>query len=130
MRTVAEQMGLSDCVKVEQQSDTQLEACRAVIVPSLSEGISWSVLEAIAAGKPVLCSDVATSHELAGDAALYVDPRRPTTIAEAIEVSATAPQRMAELKAAAQRRRSELVANAATMVEQYLAVFRGAVVRS
>ena len=42
------------------------------------------LLEAMAAEKPVLCSDIEILHEVAGDAALYFDPRRPEDIAAKI----------------------------------------------
>jgi glycosyltransferase involved in cell wall biosynthesis len=43
--------------------------------PSLYEGFGLPVLEAMAAGAPVLTSNVSSLPEVAGDAALLVDPR-------------------------------------------------------
>jgi glycosyltransferase involved in cell wall biosynthesis len=45
-----------------------------VAVPSLYEGFGLPVLEAMAAGAPVLTSNVSSMPEVAGDAAILVDP--------------------------------------------------------
>lgn len=44
------------------------------IFPSLYEGFGFPVLEAMACGTPVICSNTASLPELVGDAALLVDP--------------------------------------------------------
>jgi glycosyltransferase involved in cell wall biosynthesis len=43
------------------------------------------VLEALAAGIPVACSDIPPLREVAGDAALYFDPLNEDDIASGIE---------------------------------------------
>jgi alpha-1,3-rhamnosyl/mannosyltransferase len=50
-----------------------LGACRVYAVPSLYEGFGLTVLEAMACGAPVVCSEAASLPEAAGDAALMVD---------------------------------------------------------
>jgi len=47
----------------------------AFIFPSLEEGFGLPLLEAATAGCPILCSDIAVFREIAGDSALYFDPR-------------------------------------------------------
>lgn len=56
----------------------------ALVYPSLSEGFGLPVLEAMAAGTAVLTSDVAALREVAGDAALLVDPEDDGAVAEGI----------------------------------------------
>ncbi len=60
-------------------------AAEAFAYPSLFEGFGLPVLEAMACGTPVITSNVSALPEIAGDAALLVDPYREEDLAAAIE---------------------------------------------
>ncbi len=59
-------------------------ASQMTAFPSLYEGFGIPVLEAMACGAPVACSDTSSLPEVAGDAALLFDPRDPASIAESL----------------------------------------------
>jgi glycosyltransferase involved in cell wall biosynthesis len=63
---------------------TLLSGAVAFLFPSLYEGFGMPVLEAMACGAPVLTSTTSALPEVAGDAALLVDPRDTGAIAAAI----------------------------------------------
>lgn len=69
----------------EREKVALLSGAEALVYPSLYEGFGLPVLEAMACGAPVVTSDVSALPEVAGEAALLVDPRDPTAIASAIE---------------------------------------------
>jgi len=75
----AAQADLSGCVRLlGPVGDAQLRelyrGTLALLYPSLDEGFGLPILEAMQAGAPVLTSKVAAMPEVAGDAALLVDP--------------------------------------------------------
>ena len=61
-----------------------LSGARLFVFPSLYEGFGLPVLEAMACGTPVVCSNVSSLPEVAGDAALLVDPLDVKDMAEAM----------------------------------------------
>jgi len=61
-----------------------LQSARALVYPSLYEGFGLPVLEGFAAGLPVISSNTTSIPEVAGDAALLVNPEQSAEIAAAM----------------------------------------------
>jgi glycosyltransferase involved in cell wall biosynthesis len=105
-----------------------LRTCRALVYPSLYEGFGLPVLEAMACGRPVACSNAGALPEVAGSAALLFDPRLPAAMAEAIERLDADPRLRAEL-ADRGRRRAETAGDGRSLACAYLALFEQVLAR-
>lgn len=66
-----------------------ISKARVFVYPSIAEGFGIPVLEAMAAGVPVVTSNVSATAEVAGDAALTVNPLDEEALAEALVLAAT-----------------------------------------
>jgi glycosyltransferase involved in cell wall biosynthesis/2-polyprenyl-3-methyl-5-hydroxy-6-metoxy-1,4-benzoquinol methylase len=119
-------MGLSGAVVfpgyLRNEMTVLLESCAAVIFPSLFEGFGMPLLEAMAAGKPLLVSNATSLPEVAGDAALFFDPRNPNDIVNAITRLETDPKLRINL---AEKSSQRLNAFGGTdeMADRYLKLF-------
>jgi glycosyltransferase involved in cell wall biosynthesis len=88
-----DQLGISGQVKFfgylpPAQLPIVINQALALVFPSLWEGFGFPVLEGMACGTPVITSNLSSLPEVAGDAALLVDPYSPEEITEAMQTIA------------------------------------------
>jgi glycosyltransferase involved in cell wall biosynthesis len=113
VRARAAELGVAEAV-VERSSadDAELRglyrSCDALLFPSLYEGFGLPVLEAMAAGAPVVASDRASVPEVVGDAGLVVDPEDHDALAHAVRRLWQEPRLREELIRRGRRRAGEL----------------------
>lgn len=68
-----------------------LRRARGLLVPSLAEGFGLPILEAMAAGCPVICSDIPVFREVTGGHARFFDPRREDQLVAQIQAALDDP---------------------------------------
>jgi glycosyltransferase involved in cell wall biosynthesis len=94
LKAQVNQLGLTDQVKFldyvpYDQLPMIINQAIALVFPSLWEGFGIPVLEAMACGTPVITSNLSSLPEVAGDAALLVNPYNTDEITEAMQAVAT-----------------------------------------
>ncbi|MGB9184455.1 MAG: glycosyltransferase family 1 protein [Solirubrobacteraceae bacterium] len=110
--TVAALRSLGDrCLTLGHVSDAALaelyRRCAVFCYPSLGEGFGLPVLEAMAAGAPVLTSSLSSLPEVGGQAAEYVDPHQVASIAAGLDRVLGDPALRERLSCAGRRRAGE-----------------------
>lgn len=105
-----------------------IRGARAVLFPSLYEGFGLPVLESMLLGTPVLSSNTSSIPEVAGDAALLVDPYDVRAIAEGVQALATSDVLCADLSARA--RKQAALFSEATYQQRLSAVYEQVLSRS
>ncbi len=93
-RNLVAELGLSDQIVLlgfitEAELVMLFSNCTLVMYPSLYEGFGLPVLEAMACGAPVITSRSSSLPEVAGDAAIFVDPENIKAMSEAMAAVVT-----------------------------------------
>ena len=99
----ARDLGVNDrVIWVNYVTDDELvkeyQQASVLALPSQYEGFGLPVLEAMACGTPVVCSDRSSLPEVAGEAARLVDPGSPSAMADAIAEILANPETARELR--------------------------------
>jgi len=68
----------------DEEAKTLMEGAEAFVMPSFWEGFGIPILEAMALGTPVICSNVGSLPEVAAKAAIFVNPHDISDISQAI----------------------------------------------
>jgi len=94
LKADVDQLGITNQVKFLEyvpydQLPTLINQAIALVFPSLWEGFGLPVLEAMACGTPVVTSNLSSLPEVAGDAALLVNPYNRGEITAAMQAIAT-----------------------------------------
>ena len=94
------------------------------VLPSLREGISNTILEAMASGLPVIATRVGGNPELVehGQTGTLVPPRDPAAMAEAIRRYLRDPEKLVQ-EGYASRRSAEEKFSIESMVNSYIAIY-------
>ena len=110
-RAEVARLGLADVVTFEGRTSNPVDAYHAadvVVICSISEGLPYGVIEAMATGSAVVATDVGGISEALGGTGVLVPPRSPELLAAACSHLISRPVHRAELGAAARRRAEEL----------------------
>lgn len=84
-----------------------LRASDLMVYPSLSESFGLPLAEAMEAGCPIAVADMPYAHDVAGPAAEYFDPSRPSSIAAVVNQLLYDQVRLRELRACGEKRSEE-----------------------
>ncbi|NIA02441.1 MAG: glycosyltransferase [Nitrospirae bacterium] len=132
LKNAAKRMSLSQHVVfakylTNEEFEGIIHGCKAVIFPSLYEGFGMPVIEAMALGKPILCSNITSLPEIAKEAALYFDPKRPQTIVDAIKTLETKETLIKQLVKQGQQHAAQF-SDAMRMAHEYWEIFQKAII--
>jgi glycosyltransferase involved in cell wall biosynthesis len=103
IRAAIEKQGIGNSVDVpgyvsNEEIARLYRSAEVFVFPSVYEGFGLPVLEAMACGTPVACSNATSLPEVGGDAVVYFDPHSVEEMASAIERVIDSPSLRAELR--------------------------------
>ena len=131
LRSASLAMGLADRIIFtgyvpDNELTDLMAACMGVVFPSLYEGFGIPMVEAMALGVPLACSNATSLPEVVGDAAILFDPRSPTELSDAMVLLANSKATRDRLIQAGTDRAKNF-SNAEIMAEEYWDLFQSAV---
>lgn len=97
----------------------------AFLFPTLDEGFGLPVLEAMQSGCPVIASDLSCIPEIAGEAAILVDPRNTTALKKSMVLLAESPVKREEYMRRGLERSSDF--SWARAARETMAVYRSVI---
>lgn len=119
--------GLAGRVHALAPDDAQLawlyRRCRAVLIPSLSEGFSLPLIEALACDAPVLASDLPVHREVGGSFATLLDPQDPAAWLEELG-GGKAPMRPSQWMTGAEMKKLQEYFSLDRMIADYSRFYR------
>jgi alpha-1,3-rhamnosyl/mannosyltransferase len=106
----------------EEELAAVYRTAEAMVYPSLAEGFGLPVVEAMACGTPVVTSDRSAMREVAGGAAVLVDPDDPEAIADGVARAVADAETRRRLVAAGLERSRRFAPE--RVIPQMLALYR------
>ena len=107
LEQLAARLGLGEAVMFAgSQTDVRsyLDAADVFVLPSLAEGISNALLEAMSCGLACIATSVGGTPEVLGTCGLLVEPDQPEALAQAISQLVSNPQQARQFGAQARQR--------------------------
>jgi len=103
LQAQVQELGIANLVKFLDYVDYDhlpdlIRGAIALVFPSLWEGFGLPVLEAMACGTPVICSNLSSLPEVAGDASILIDPYSIQAIADAMQSVVESSQLCSKLR--------------------------------
>lgn len=103
IQAAIENEGAQDCIDLpgfvsNEELARMYRSADLFVFPSVYEGFGLPVLEAMACGTPVVCSNATSLPEVGGDAVEYFDPYSVEDMAATIERVLDSPARQAEIR--------------------------------
>ena len=125
LRKLAEGLGVADRLQLpgalnRQELANLVAEAALVVLPSLSEGLSLALVEALGSGTPVIASDLPPNRAAADGAARLVPPGDQAALVAAIRDLLTDPEARARMGAAGRRRATDF--DPARMAADYVAL--------
>ena len=109
LKSLARILGVSEYVRFagfvpEHELHDIWQRAGALVFPSLHEGFGIPLVEAMHYGVPIITSTEFSLKEIAGDACYLIDPRKPSSVANALSEISTNAELRAELVRGARQR--------------------------